>query len=85
MPYPGIYNIPEYAVQTDLLRNFHKIKIRVEVWIFEIARYISFTGAFKTHFVRFQKQILSQTKIVNENNESISIVLPNFQGQHANT
>ena len=62
MPYPGIYNIPEYAVQRDLLRNFHKIKIRVEVWIFEIARYISFTGAFKTHFVRFQKNFSAQLR-----------------------
>ena len=53
---------------------FIKYKCGGGVFIFQTAKMYSFTGAFKTDFYFF-KSVLSQTKLANENNESISSAL----------
>ena len=68
--------IPEDLVKKQLLqlRNFHKIQMWCGVFIFQTVRMHSSTGALKTNFYFF-KSFLSQTKLTNENNESISSAL----------
>ena len=75
----------ENTLQKTLCRKkrneiFRKYKYGGEVCIFKIARIPSFTSALKTHFLLF-KDFSRQTKVTNDNNESINYTSCRFTTQ----
>ena len=75
----------ENTLQKTLCRKkrkeiFRKYKYGGEVCIIKIARTHSFTSALKTHFLLF-KDFSRQTKVTNDNNETINYTSCRFNTQ----
>ena len=75
----------ENTLQKTLCRKkrneiFRKYEYGGEVCIFKIARTHSFTSALKTHFLLF-KDFSRQTKVTNDNNETINYTSCRFNTQ----
>ena len=69
-----------FISQTAGYINEENTKYGGEVCIFKIARTHSFTSALKTHFLLF-KDFSRQTKVTNDNNETINYTSCRFNTQ----